>query len=92
MKICIVGLPFSGKSALFSALTGASTEMAVATRAVGVIHSDIERGFIRAEVISFEHFVGRGDIAQCRTDGTLRLEGKAYSVRDGDIINFRFAV
>jgi GTP-binding protein YchF len=64
----------------------------VATRAAGVIHSDIERGFIRAEVVSYEHFVSRGDLAGCRTDGTLRLEGKAYPVRDGDIINFRFAV
>ena len=64
----------------------------VATRAAGVIHSDIERGFIRAEVVSYEHFVARGGIVGCRTDGTLRLEGKAYSVRDGDIINFRFAV
>ncbi len=64
----------------------------VATRAAGAIHSDIERGFIRAEVVSYEHFVARGDIAGCRTDGTLRLEGKAYPVRDGDIINFRFAV
>jgi hypothetical protein len=64
----------------------------VATRAAGVIHSDIERGFIRAEVVSYEHFVAQGDIAACRTEGTLRLEGKAYSVRDGDIINFRFAV
>jgi GTP-binding protein YchF len=64
----------------------------VATRAAGVIHSDIERGFIRAEVVSYDHFVARGDIAGCRTDGTLRLEGKSYPVRDGDIINFRFAV
>jgi hypothetical protein len=64
----------------------------VATRAAGVIHSDIERGFIRAEVVSYEHFVARGDIAGCRTDGTLRLEGKGYPVRDGDIINFRFAI
>jgi hypothetical protein len=64
----------------------------MATRAAGVVHSDIERGFIRAEVVSYEHFVARGDIAGCRTDGTLRLEGKAYPVRDGDIINFRFAV
>lgn len=63
-----------------------------ATRAAGTIHSDIERGFIRAEVVSYEHFISRGDIARCRTDGTLRLEGKAYPVRDGDIINFRFAV
>lgn len=67
-------------------------EGTMATRAAGVIHSDIERGFIRAEVVSYEHFVAKGDIAGCRTDGTLRLEGKAYPVRDGDIINFRFAV
>jgi GTP-binding protein YchF len=64
----------------------------VATRAAGVIHSDIERGFIRAEVVSYDHFVAHGDIAGCRTEGALRLEGKAYPVRDGDIINFRFAV
>lgn len=63
-----------------------------ATRAAGVIHSDIERGFIRAEVVSYEQFIARGDIAGCRADGTLRLEGKTYQVRDGDIINFRFAV
>jgi GTP-binding protein YchF len=63
-----------------------------ATRAAGAIHSDIERGFIRAEVVSYEQFVARGDISLCRTDGALRLEGKAYPVRDGDIINFRFAV
>lgn len=64
----------------------------IATRAAGVIHSDIERGFIRAEVVSYEQFIARGDIALCRTEGTLRLEGKGYPVRDGDIINFRFAV
>lgn len=68
------------------------SEGTVATRAAGVIHSDIERGFIRAEVVSYEHFIAHGDLAGCRTDGTLRLEGKAYPVRDGDIINFRFAV
>lgn len=64
----------------------------LAVRAAGAIHSDIERGFIRAEVVSYEQFIARGDIAGCRTDGTLRLEGKSYPVRDGDIINFRFAV
>jgi hypothetical protein len=63
-----------------------------AVRAAGVIHSDIERGFIRAEVVSYEHFAGHGNIARCRTEGTLRLEGKDYPVRDGDIINFRFAI
>ncbi len=68
------------------------SEGTAAARAAGVIHSDIERGFIRAEVVSYEAFVDCGDIAQCRTTGTLRLEGKEYPVRDGDIINFRFAV
>jgi hypothetical protein len=63
-----------------------------AVHAAGVIHSDIERGFIRAEVVSFEHFMPRASLPECRTDGTLRLEGKDYPVRDGDIINFRFAV
>jgi GTP-binding protein YchF len=68
------------------------SEGTAAVRAAGVIHSDIERGFIRAEVVSYEAFVDCGDIAQCRTAGALRLEGKEYPVRDGDIINFRFAV
>ena len=63
-----------------------------ALHAAGVIHSDIERGFIRAEVVSYDDFVDFGNIAQCRNEGTLRLEGKEYPVRDGDIINFRFAV
>ena len=67
-------------------------EGTAAVRAAEVIHSDIARGFIRAEVVSYDHFVGHGNIAQCRTEGTLRLEGKGYPVRDGDIINFRFAV
>ncbi len=63
-----------------------------AVRAAGVIHSDIERGFIRAEVVAYEDFAGKGNIQDCRSDGSLRLEGKEYPVRDGDIINFRFAV
>ena len=67
-------------------------EGTAAVRAAGVIHSDIERGFIRAEVVSYEDFADHGNIARCRTEGTLRLEGKEYPVRDGDIINFRFAV
>jgi ribosome-binding ATPase YchF (GTP1/OBG family) len=67
-------------------------EGTAAVRAAGVIHSDIERGFIRAEVVSYEHFADHGNISRCRTEGTLRLEGKEYPVRDGDIINFRFAV
>ena len=63
-----------------------------ALRAAGKIHSDIERGFIRAEVVSFEDFMSSGNIHAAKEKGLLRLEGKTYEVRDGDIINFRFNV
>ena len=63
-----------------------------AQQAAGAIHSDIERGFIRAEVVAFEELMSAGSIAACRDRGTLRLEGKDYVVRDGDVINFRFSV
>jgi GTP-binding protein YchF len=63
-----------------------------AQQAAGTIHSDIERGFIRAEVVAFDDLVAAGSIAACRERGTLRLEGKDYLVRDGDVINFRFNV
>jgi GTP-binding protein YchF len=59
--------------------------------AAGEIHSDIARGFIRAEVVSYDALVGRGSMAACRDEGEVRLEGKEYVVRDGDVINFRFA-
>ena len=63
-----------------------------AQQAAGTIHSDIERGFIRAEVVAFDDLMAAGSIAACRDKGTLRLEGKEYVVRDGDVINFRFNV
>jgi len=63
-----------------------------ALHAAGKVHSDIERGFIRAEVISFEDFIAAGSMHAAREKGLLRLEGKTYEVRDGDIINFRFNV
>ncbi len=63
-----------------------------AVRAAGKIHSDIERGFIRAEVVAYEDFIALGTDAKCREAGKLRLEGKDYEVRDGDIIHFRFNV
>lgn len=63
-----------------------------AQQAAGAIHSDIERGFIRAEVVAFEDLVAAGSIAACRERATLRLEGKEYLVKDGDVINFRFNV
>ena len=59
--------------------------------AAGEIHSDIQRGFIRAEVVSYDHLIARGAMAACRDHGEVRLEGKDYIVQDGDIINFRFA-
>jgi len=63
-----------------------------AVRAAGKIHSDIERGFIRAEVVAYDDFVRLGSDAKCREAGKLRLEGKDYLVADGDIIHFRFNV
>jgi hypothetical protein len=60
--------------------------------AAGAIHSDIERGFIRAEVVAFDDLMAAGSLPACRERGTLRLEGKDYVVRDGDVINFRFNV
>lgn len=60
--------------------------------AAGVIHSDMERGFIRAEVVSYEDFIQFGSLARCREKGLLRLEGKQYQVRDGDIVTIRFNV
>src|SRR5712671_5710347 len=59
--------------------------------AAGEIHSDIQRGFIRAEVVAYDAFIARGTMAACRDHGELRLEGKEYIVQDGDIINFRHA-
>jgi GTP-binding protein YchF len=63
-----------------------------APQAAGVIHSDFERGFIRAEVIHYDDFVKAGSMANAREQGLLRLEGKDYIVQDGDIITFRFNV
>jgi GTP-binding protein YchF len=59
--------------------------------AAGEIHSDIQRGFIRAEVVAYDALVSRGSMAVCKEHGEVRLEGKEYVVQDGDIINFRHA-
>lgn len=64
----------------------------VARSAAGQVHSDIERGFIRAELVAYDDLIAAGTWAACRERGTLRLEGKDYVVRDGDVINFRFGV
>jgi GTP-binding protein YchF len=63
-----------------------------APQAAGVIHSDFEKGFIRAEVIAYDDFVELGSEAACREKGKLRVEGKEYIVKDGDILHFRFNV
>jgi GTP-binding protein YchF len=68
------------------------TRGTVARKAAGKIHSDIERGFIRAEVIAYDEFISYGSEAKAKEAGKLRLEGKDYVVQDGDIIHFRFAV
>lgn len=63
-----------------------------APQAAGVIHSDFERGFIRAEVVSYEDLTNAGSFAKARESGRLRLEGKEYVVKDGDVVHFRFNV
>lgn len=63
-----------------------------APQAAGVIHSDFEKGFIKAEVIAYEDFVHYGSEAACRDNGRLRIEGKEYIVKDGDVMHFRFNV
>lgn len=63
-----------------------------AQRAAGVIHSDIEKGFIRAEVLAYDDLAEFGSYAQAQKKGRVRLEGRDYIVQDGDIINFRFNV
>ncbi len=63
-----------------------------APRAAGKIHSDIERGFIRAEVIRFEDLIELGSEAKCREAGKARVEGKEYVIQDGDVVHFRFNV
>ena len=65
---------------------------AKAPEAAGVIHSDFERGFIKAEVASYEDYVELGGEAGCKNAGKLRIEGKDYVVADGDIMHFRFNV
>jgi ribosome-binding ATPase len=65
---------------------------ATAPQAAGAIHTDFERGFIKAEVIRWEDFVALGSEAKCREAGKLAIEGKDYVVKDGDVMHFRFNV
>ena len=85
---------------LFSFLTAGEPEVrawtinkgTVAQKAAGVIHSDIERGFIRAEVTTFEDYMEYKTTAALKAAGKQRLEGKDYPIKDGDVILFRFNV
>ena len=65
---------------------------ATAPQAAGVIHTDFEKGFIRAEVTAYDDFVRLGGEAGAKEAGKLRLEGKTYVVQDGDVMHFRFNV
>ncbi len=63
-----------------------------APQAAGVIHTDFERGFIAAEVVHYDDLVTLGSFAKAREAGKLRIEGKDYVVKDGDVVEFRFNV
>jgi GTP-binding protein YchF len=65
---------------------------ATAPEAAGVIHTDFQRGFIKAEIVSFEDLMAAGSVAAARTVGKARIEGKDYVMRDGDVVDFRFNV
>jgi len=65
---------------------------ATAPQAAGAIHTDFERGFIRAEVIGYDAYIARRGEAGAREAGELRLEGKTYVVQEGDVVHFRFNV
>ncbi len=64
---------------------------ATAPEAAGKIHTDLQKGFIRAEVIHYNDLIALGGMPEARTKGKLRLEGKEYIVQDGDILNIRFS-
>ena len=63
-----------------------------APEAAGIIHTDFQRGFIRAEIVSYDDLADAGSMAVAKERGQVRLEGKEYIVQDGDVIHFRFNV
>jgi ribosome-binding ATPase YchF (GTP1/OBG family) len=65
---------------------------ATAPEAAGVIHTDLQKGFIRAEVVAYNDLIALGGMPEARSKGKLRLEGKDYIVQDGDILNIRFNI
>jgi GTP-binding protein YchF len=65
---------------------------ATAPQAAGVIHTDFQRGFIKAEIVSFDHLIEAGSMAEAKSRGWVRMEGKEYVMQDGDVVEFRFNV
>ena len=65
---------------------------ATAPEAAGVIHSDFQRGFIKAEIVSYDDLVDAGSMLKAREAGRVRMEGKDYVMQDGDVVEFRFNV
>jgi ribosome-binding ATPase YchF (GTP1/OBG family) len=63
---------------------------APAVEAAGAIHTDLQRGFVRAEVVAYEDLISLGGMTEAKAKGKLRLEGKEYPVKDGDIMHVRF--
>ncbi len=63
-----------------------------APQAAGVIHTDFQRGFIKAEVVSFDDLLAAGSMAEAKAAGRVRIEGKEYVMADGDVVEFRFNV
>jgi ribosome-binding ATPase YchF (GTP1/OBG family) len=68
------------------------TRGATAPEAAGVIHTDFQKGFIKAEIVSYEDLVAAGSLAAARAAGKARIEGKDYVMADGDVVEFRFNV
>ena len=96
-KIILAGYKLLGLETFFTSGPKESRAWTVyknslAPQAAGVIHTDFERGFIKAEVISYEDFIGSNGESGAKKDGKLRLEGKDYLVKDGDVIHFKFNV
>ena len=96
-KIILAGYKLLGLETFFTSGPKESRAWTVyknslAPQAAGVIHTDFEKGFIKAEVISYEDFIGSNGESGAKKDGKLRLEGKDYLVKDGDVIHFKFNV
>ena len=96
-KIILAGYKLLGLETFFTSGPKESRAWTVcknslAPQAAGVIHTDFERGFIKAEVISYEDFISSNGESGAKKDGKLRLEGKDYLVKDGDVMHFKFNV